>query len=370
MRILTINHSEITHIGGVNKVIKRLSEELVKRGHECIVLSLNSGDLKDEEFINGVHVIRVKSTMAKYCYGLSFKFHKFLLKNLEKINPDIVHVHGSRTLLSPEVLYSLKGTKYPVIFTPHYERAGYNSLGGKYLFNFYKKVTKRMYNWPLKIIANTKYSKALVKEDLDVDSDKIIVIPNGVDKIKLNKKGNKYQKGISLLSIGVLQEKKGLQYLIPALAELKKIDLDATLTIVGEGDYKDHLKGLAKRLGVEDKIVWTSILNENEVYQKYVTHDIFFLLSREESYGIVVAEALGLGTPCIISNRTALKEFLKEPGCFGVDYPPNPKELADLIIKIYENDVQVGPFSKKIRTWDEIAKDYEKIYNDVLGDKI
>lgn len=365
MRILIINHSEITCIGGINKVIKRLSEELVKRGHECIVVSLNPSDLKDKEVINGVHIIRINSKMAKCCYGFNFKFYKLLLKNLEKIDPDIIHVHHCRTLLSPEVLYLLKGTKYPFIFTPHYERAGHNSIAGKYLFNFYSKVTKKMYGWPLKVIANTEYTKRLLKEDLDVNLDSIMVIPNGVDKIKLNKK-TKHEQPLSLLSVGVLQEKKGLQYLIPALYELNKMDVNATLTVVGEGDYKDNLKSLAKRFCVDDQIVWMDPLPEEELYQKFAESDVFFLLSREESYGIVVAEALAMGTPCIISNRSALTEFLKEPGCFGVNYPPNPKELADLIIKVYGSDVTVGPFSDKIKTWAELAEDYEKLYSDLL----
>ena len=104
-----------------------------------------------------------------------------------------------------------------------------------------------------------------------------------------------------------------------------------------------------------------------ELYEKFRDADIFLLLSRSENYGIVVAEALALGTPCIVANTTALSEFTKEPGCSGIDYPPDPKELAELIIKIHESDVKVGPFSNKIRTWDEVAKDYEKVYVEMLN---
>ena len=91
-------------------------------------------------------------------------------------------------------------------------------------------------------------------------------------------------------------------------------------------------------------------------------HDIFIILSRTEGYGIVVAEALSRGTPTIVTNGTALEEFTKEKGCFGVDYPPRPGEVADLILRIHEDDVTVGPFSGKIRTWKEVAEDYERSY--------
>ena len=94
--------------------------------------------------------------------------------------------------------------------------------------------------------------------------------------------------------------------------------------------------------------------------------DIFLLLSNSEAYGITVAEALALGIPCIITKITALNEFINEPGCFGVNYPPDPTEVAKMVLKIYTDDVKVGPFSDKIRTWDKVSKDYENVYLDFL----
>ncbi len=114
-------------------------------------------------------------------------------------------------------------------------------------------------------------------------------------------------------------------------------------------------------------IVWKPfVVDRTELFKEIQNADIFLLLSKNENYGITVAEALALGTPVIVTKHSALKEFLTEPGCFGVDYPPNPKKVAELILKILNSDVRVGPFSKRIRTWDEVVKDYEKVYNLVL----
>jgi hypothetical protein len=43
-------------------------------------------------------------------------------------------------------------------------------------------------------------------------------------------------------------------------------------------------------------------------------------------------------------------EFLEKPGRFGIGYPPNPTELAELIINVKDADPHVGPFGGKIRT--------------------
>jgi hypothetical protein len=50
-----------------------------------------------------------------------------------------------------------------------------------------------------------------------------------------------------------------------------------------------------------------------------------------------------------------------------VDYPPDPKQVAEKVLEIYDDEVQVGPFSDKIRTWDKVAHDYERVYQALLG---
>jgi glycosyltransferase involved in cell wall biosynthesis len=94
----------------------------------------------------------------------------------------------------------------------------------------------------------------------------------------------------------------------------------------------------------------------------YREADILLLLSISENFGTVVAESLSMGTPTIVTGNTALHEFVNEPGCFEVKYPPDIVELADLILELCEKPVRVGPFSNKIRTWGDVALEYERLY--------
>lgn len=369
MKILTINCTDITQIGGVNLSIKRVAEELVKKGHECYVLSINPGNLPHEEGINGVNVIRVKSPIAKHLYWFSPAMARFLRRNLGKsLKPDIAHIHQYRSLLTPEVAYLLKSKHLPFVFSPHYDRLGYNTFAGKHLMGWYKPFGCRTFKWAEKIIVNSEYTKDILLRDFNICSEKIEVIPHGVDNLETSKSKTKLVQdmSISLLYVGVLTGKKCVHHIIQALDELKKRGRQAFLTIVGQGDQEHELKTLAKELNVENNISWCGYLLGEELHCKFREADVFLLLSRDESYGIVVAEALAAGTPCIVTKTTALTEFLTEPGCFGVNYPPDPKEVADLIIKIHDNEVKVGPFSDKIRTWDEVAVDYERLYERII----
>lgn len=168
----------------------------------------------------------------------------------------------------------------------------------------------------------------------------------------------------NLLYSGYLIERKGVNYILDSLNslinELKFSNVK--LTIIGEGPEKSKLSKLSKNLNVDNHVIWKSFLSYEDFIKEIKNSNIFLLLSNSEAYGIIVAEALALGTPCIVTKITALKEFLNEPGCFGVDYPPNSNEVANLIMKMYGSDLEVGPFSEKIRTWDKVAEDYEKAY--------
>jgi glycosyltransferase involved in cell wall biosynthesis len=369
MKILNISSTEITSVGGVNFSILKVAEELVKRGHECHVINISLDNLPKEEVINGINIIRIKSPLSKYLYQFSLSMAQFLLQYLGKnMKPDIIHIHEYRRLLTPEIAFILKTRHLPFIFSPHYARDEYSTWAGKYLLGIYKPFGKRSFDWSEEIIVHSGYTKNVLLEDFNIYPRKINVVPHGIDtlmfpegRVKKTRKSS-----ISLLYAGVLIEKKGIHHVILALWEMKKRGKQASLTIIGKGNYENNLKILAKKLGVENNIFWCKPLSRDDLYLKIIEADVLLLLSRAEAYGIIVAEALAVGTPCIVTKTTSLIEFLSEPGCFGVDYPPNPKQVADKIIEIHDKETKVGPFSEKIRAWDKVTIEYERIYLDTI----
>lgn len=375
MKILMINYSEVTAPGGVHKTITELAKNLSKMGHEVTVLQGNPQGLPNKETYEGFQIIRVESKIADYLYGFSPEIYFYLKKHFKELNPDIVHVHGYHTLFSPEVIYAIKriSPETPIVFSPHFDIFSHDKFAGKYLWDLYNGIVGRRFSqYPAITLVASNFEGKNVNQILKVPKEKIKVIAHGVDHIDMNYNARK-GKTINLLFVGYLLELKGVQYIIEVIHELiYKNNVKICFNVVGEGPYEKELKKLAKDLKVDESISWKGFVppsNHEKLLEYYKETDIFLLLSESENYGIVVAEALTMGTPVIITKRTALIGFLDEPGCFGVSYPPDPKEVADLILKIYRNDVQVGPFSKKIRTWDEVAEDYEKVYRSINTDR-
>ena len=383
MKVLLVTYMETKHPGGINKVVREIAKNLADMGHETIVLQPNPSNLPDEEIYEGFKIIRVSSAMDKYFYGLSLGIYQYLKNNLKDINPDIIHVNGYHTLQSIEVIHTIKGIdpNIPLIFSPYLDVVP-GTLAGKYLMNVHNYFGKKALEKCDYITSSSQFEAEKTIEILNADPDRLKVIPLGVDvfdrseNIDISKdvvgvdlsKDLNGDKKINLIYSGYLITRKGVDYILKSLNALVH-DLrvkNVVLTIVGEGPENENLLEMSRDLKLDKYIEWKPFLSRDKLITKIRQSDIFMLLSRSEAYGITVAEALALGTPCIITERTALKEFSMEPGCFVVDYPPEPREVANSILDIYENDVTVGPFTEKIRPWNKVSEDYEKLYESLL----
>jgi glycogen(starch) synthase len=368
VRILLTNFMETTSGGGINKAIREIATTLSRKGHEVTVLQTNPMDLPTEEIWSGFKIIRIKSRLGEFIHNLSPQIYLYLSRSFRRLNPDIVHVHGYGTLMHCELMHFLKDKPCPIVFSPHYGIESHDTYSGKYLWGIFNKfIGKRSFDVADKIICASRFESENIQRAFPAANNKIDIIPHGVDRFEMWRPERRNNDCISLLYYGWLIELKGVQYLLKALHELeKRFHKHAKLEIIGEGRYKSSLCQLAAELDVESLISWHPFLFGEELYTKIRAADLSLLLSRSENYGISVAEVLALGIPCIVAKRTALVEFVDEPGCFSIDYPPNAVELAELIISIKDSHPSVGPLSDRISTWDRVIERYERIYEALI----
>lgn len=369
MKILLIHGGENSCPGGVNKTVSKTAKNLSLMGHEIVLIQENPFNRSEKDFIDGYKVIRIKSRFGKYLYGFSFEM-LLKFKNLYlDFKPQIVHIHGYHTLLTIEIVHLIKkiDPKVPLVFSPHFGQYSHSSLGGKYLWNAYNRfVGKKLFKYSDLIITASDYEANSVIKVFKGYNINLNIIGHGVDVINTEKK--KFDDGtIYLLYVGYLLKLKGIQYVMKAMKKLIQDGKNVFLNIIGEGSYEKQLRDLANDLKMNNHIAWHKFLDSNQLIDYYRKSDVLLLLSMSENYGIVVSESLALGTPVIVAETTSLKEFLSEPGCYGVDYPPNPEKVANLILKIYENKITVGSLTNKIRTWEEVSVEYEKIYFNLLN---
>lgn len=229
-----------------------------------------------------------------------------------------------------------------------------------------------MANAATHIVAISNFEADYVRHTFGVSDDKISIVPLGVDPVFQEKASerdqSRHEGEIRLLSVGYLIKRKDFGSVLHSMNELvHRFGMrGAQLTIIGTGPEKGNLLRLADKLNIGGHIAWKEFLDTQALVSEFLEADVFLLLSKSEAYGIAVAEALSAGVPSIVADTTALHDFTKEPGCFGVESPPDPERVARLILYILENRVVVGPFSEKIRTWERVVQDYQEVYQNVL----
>lgn len=117
-----------------------------------------------------------------------------------------------------------------------------------------------------------------------------------------------------LLYLGRMHPKKGLDNLIRSF--IRHCSENETLVLAGPIDNPDgYLAGLLKDTSkFEDRIVWTGMLTGNLKWGALRTADALILPSHQENYGMVVAEALSVGTPVFLTEKVNLWREVLEAG--------------------------------------------------------
>lgn len=229
---------------------------------------------------------------------------------LNKIQPDVIHVN---CCWMPQCAFAQKWAQqlgYKVVLTPHGMLEPW--------------IIKRHY-WTKKVPALLLYQKnAIVKADYlhaTAESEKenllklgynrkIEVIANGIDVDNIVMKTS-WERKKQILFLSRIHVKKGINFLIEAVADLKEDLKDYKINIAGEGEesYIDELKQLASRLGVADNICFIGGVYGDEKWDLFRNADLFVLPTHSENFGIVVAEALACGTPVITTKGTPWSEL-------------------------------------------------------------
>jgi glycosyltransferase involved in cell wall biosynthesis len=121
-----------------------------------------------------------------------------------------------------------------------------------------------------------------------------------------------------LLFLGRLHPKKGCDLLIRAYAAAGP-DFDLVMAGPDQVGWAGELKALARRLGVADCIHWPGLLTGPAKWGALRSAEAFILPSHQDSFGVAVGEALGCGTPVLITEKVNIWREVKAAGAGLVD---------------------------------------------------
>jgi glycosyltransferase involved in cell wall biosynthesis len=141
--------------------------------------------------------------------------------------------------------------------------------------------------------------------------------------------------GLRLLHLGRLEERKKPAVAIDALAELRRMGVQSSLVVAGEGPLTGSLAERARAHGVGDAVRFAGRVSEDDKWRLYDSADVLVFTSTLEGFGLVVAEAQSRGLPVVASAGTATEEAL-DPGRSGFLVPPSGAAFAARLRELAE----------------------------------
>jgi len=223
---------------------------------------------------------------------------------LQEGQMDILHCHYGHIGWA---FLSLRGVLgVPMVTSFHgNEFKRYHGLG-RYVYS-------KLFQQTDAIIANGLFSRERIKK-LGCPEKKIIEIPVCVNDIDLKpRKDILSKKPFEILTVARLDEAKGVQYALHAIANIRERGYDVRHTVIGDGPWKAKLESMAELLGIADVVRFTGWQDQGEVFENCGKSDVFVLASIEnrkfvETQGLVIQEAQMHGLVVVASNTGGIPQ--------------------------------------------------------------
>ncbi|MEP5613299.1 MAG: glycosyltransferase [Cyclobacteriaceae bacterium] len=233
-----------------------------------------------------------------------------------------------------------------------------SALSEKYSIPF--TVTIRMSPFPfpqydagnrqLKSILNVPLRRAAIlictSDDLKrkVESygfDKVMTLNNPVDTDLFKLETPQTDDEITVLAVGRIEEQKGIDLLLEALAQVP----DVKLRIAGKGSFLKKYMNLSEKLGLSNRVTWLGELSRDKTAKEMQKCSFYVLSSRHETFGNVVVEAMACGKPVVATKCGGPSELVTDVAGYLCEV-----EVQDLARKIAQMAESLESFdSAKIR---------------------
>ena len=234
--------------------------------------------------------------------------------------------------------------------------------------DFKKKDLWQLINWTKfsinkskQIISVSKTTKKDIIKNYNISESKVSVIYNGFEKIT-KEKTVKVKQIKYVLFVGTIQPRKNLEILIDAFERFQQTNPEFKLVIVGKKGwlYKSIFEKV-KLINLEDKIIFTGHISDDELIWYYKNAFCLTLPSLYEGFGIPVLEAMSYNCPTIISMSSSLPEIGGDASLYFD--PTNAEDLLQKFntlsgnIQLRKELIEKGRQRIKFFSWKKCGKE-------------
>ena len=348
--------------GGVQVHVRELTEYLLGRGHDAVVLAPARGRVTQP-------YVRPIGRPVDVRYNASNApidprpWHRGRVRDtLRRFRPDVVHVHEP---LTPSTsMWAVLEARAPVVATFH--AASSRSL----LFDAARPVLRRIAARIAVRIAVSESAAAFVRARL---GGRFEIVPNGTEVSRFaGARPADLGPGRKLLFVGRLEGRKGFPVALAGFARLAATRPDLRLVVVGGGPQGGMIDRLAPELRARVDAV--GAVAHETLPTFHAACDVFVAPALGgESFGMVLVEAMAAGLPVVASDIDGYRDVVRA-NVDGILVPPgDPDALADGVARVLDDPSVAGrlrvagPARAAGYDWAIVGGRLEEIYAEVAG---
>ncbi|MEO5721259.1 MAG: glycosyltransferase [Chthoniobacterales bacterium] len=325
MKILRSIHTVNPAVGGPIESVRQSSALLARRGHEVEIVTL---DLPDDPWTREMSAPVHALGETRASYGYSKRFLPWLQERRSQY--DVVIVQGVWQYSSFGVWRALHGTGTPYVVFPH------GMLDPWFKRTYPLKHLKKLLYWTCAesrvlrdaaaVLFTSEEERRLARKSFPFYRCRKVVVNYGTaaPETELEPAREEFLERWPhlrgkrlLLFLSRLHEKKGCDLLIEAFAKVQRDDLH--LVIAGPPADESYLAMLQRLVAThfptgESPVTFVGMLSGNLKWGAFGAAEALVLPSHQENFGIAVVEALGCGTPVLISNKVNIWREIVEDG--------------------------------------------------------
>lgn len=380
--------------GGMNVYVREVASRLVAAGVECDVFTrrIDAATPEVEPLGGGARLIHITAGLVAYLekealppLTAAFADGVEAFRVREGLQYDVIHSHYWLSAAAGEALATLWAAPHVAMFHTLGEvklraRASEHETPDRL------EAERHLVHVLDRVVVATEHERQLLRQLYRVPTDRVAVIPLGVD-IDRFQPGDRFEARAALgltddarlvLAVGRIEPLKGLDILIRALAEMTERER-VHLLIIGGDDRAavevTRLRAVAASVGVADRIEFLGTVPHDRLVQYYRAADAVAMPSFYESFGLVAVEAMACGVPVVASRVGGLTSTIAD-GRTGYLIPwrcPEPfaEKLDTLLGNAWLRDALGANAARSMQaySWQAVAATLRGLYEEVVAEQ-
>lgn len=364
MRVALVSPYDMDVPGGVQSHVAHLAAELRRGGDEVRVIAPGERARGDRVVVGGS--VRVPFNDSVAPIALDPRVVRRTREALTTFAPDVVHVHEPAV---PWVaLAASTAGVAPTVGTYH---AWSDSAR---VYRTARPVLRRVARRLDALVAVSEAACEYHSGALGIPERAFRIIPNAVDVDRFaNAQPIPGELPPTLLFVGRLERRKGLEQLIRALLILKPERPDVRLLIVGEGPERDRCQAMVPAR-IRSDVVFLGRVDADDLPRFYKSADLFVSPALGgESFGIVLLEAMAAGTAVVASDIPGYRSVLRHELHGRLVPPGDPRALAEAIGTLLDNPSLREATGREAQVavrdydWTAVTARLRALYREVAG---